>query len=76
MMFDNSLAMLASGFLIGRGKRRTNYSAMTLVLFSILLAIAGEFGILELVTLLIDLPLLWLLIDVRSTRLAPLESET
>jgi hypothetical protein len=66
MMSGNAGAMLVSG--IGLGKRRMFwfYLALAVLGINIILTFTDEFGLLDFVTLLIDLTLLGLLIATRK----------
>lgn len=64
-MFGNAVAMFFSGFLVARRNRYGYYFALAVLIVNILLTFTDEFGIFDLVTLLIDLVLLVLLVAGR-----------
>jgi len=65
LMFGNAGAMLLAGWWLGKGSRLSFYFALALLAVNILLTVTDQFGIYDLVTLLIDLVLLGLLIVPR-----------
>ncbi len=75
-MIGNAGAMLAAGIGIGR-RRRLNYGFAFLVLaVNIVLTLTDQFGLLDVVTLVIDLILLGLLIGLmKQTRPARLRAD-
>lgn len=76
LMIGNAGAMLAAGIGIGR-RRRLNYGFAFLVLaVNIVLTLTDQFGLLDVVTLVIDLILLGLLIGLmKQTRPARLRAD-
>ncbi len=75
LMFGNAAAMLVCGLGIGRRKRWFYLLAVALLLFNIILSVTDQFGLFDLVTMLLDLLLLALLIINRPAFL-PLSRET
>jgi hypothetical protein len=65
MMFGNALAMLASGIGLGKRQKRFFYLALAILLVNIILTVTDQFGILDFLTLVIDLALLGFLIADR-----------
>lgn len=70
LMFGNAGAMLLSGWGLAKEKKGFFYLAVALVAVNILLTIADEFGLFDLIVLLIDLVLLALLIATRTRYLS------
>jgi len=57
LMFGNAAAMLLSGILIGKGRRRWFYLAAAILAVNILLTFTDQVGLLDWITLAIDLVL-------------------
>jgi hypothetical protein len=66
LMFGNAGAMLVSGLGIGTRQRRYFYLALAVLAVNILLTFTDQFGLLDFVTLVIDLALLALLVTSRA----------
>jgi lysylphosphatidylglycerol synthetase-like protein (DUF2156 family) len=66
LMFGNAGAMLWSGVGIGKRQKRFYYLAVAVLIVNIVLTVTDEFGILDMVTLVIDVLLLGLLIVNRK----------
>lgn len=66
MMFGNAGAMLVSGIGLGKQRRFWFYLALTVLAVNIVLTFTDEFGLPDLITLLIDLVLLGILIVTRK----------
>lgn len=66
LMFGNSGAMLLSAFLLGRQQRVFYYFTGAVVLINIILTVTDQFGLFDLITLLIDLLLIGILILKRK----------
>ena len=66
LMFGNAAAMLLSGWGIHRGGRGYFYLAMAVIPINILLTFTDQVGLLDWITLAIDLVLLFLLIIFRK----------
>lgn len=66
LMFGNVGAMLWSGVGIGKRQKRFYYLAVVVLIVNIVLTVTDEFGVLDFVTLVIDLLLLGLLIANRK----------
>jgi len=60
-MFGNAGGMLLGGITIGKGIKWAYYFSIALLAVNLLLTLADQFGYFDLLTLLIDLALLWLL---------------
>jgi hypothetical protein len=69
LMFGNALAMLVCGIGLGKRQKRFFYLALTVLLINIILTVTDQFGILDLLTLVIDLALLGILIADRHSYL-------
>jgi hypothetical protein len=57
LMFGNAAAMLLSGLLIGKGKRRYYFLAAAVLTINIILTFTDQVGLLDWITLAIDLAL-------------------
>lgn len=55
LMFGNAVAMLLSGILIGKGKRRYYFLAAAVLVVNIFLTFTDQVGLLDWITLAIDL---------------------
>lgn len=66
LMFVNALAMLSLAWGIGRRQRAYYYSALAVILVNILLSVTDEFGLFDLIILLLNLAILLLLFAGRS----------
>jgi hypothetical protein len=66
LMFVNALAMLSLAWGIGRRQRAYCYSALAVILVNILLSVTDEFGLYDLIILLLNLAILLLLFAGRS----------
>jgi hypothetical protein len=66
LMFGNAGAMLLSGWGLGKEKRGFFYLAVAVLAANIVLSVTDEFGLFDLMVLLIDLGLLALLIASRT----------
>ena len=62
LMFGNAAAMFLSGWGINRGGRRYFYLAMAVIATNIMLTFTDQVGLLDWITLAIDLVLMFLLI--------------
>ena len=71
LMFGNALAMLISAFGLGKPQRRFFYFALGVLLVNILLTFTDQFGLLDLLTLLLDLVLLAILLVIRQSYWPP-----
>ena len=71
LMFGNAGAMLAAGITIGQGNRWYYYFAVTLLVVNIILTFTDQFGILDLLTLIIDLITLGLVLISNKAFLRP-----
>lgn len=58
--------MIFSGWGIGRTQKGLYFLAIAVLIVNIILTITDEFGILDLVTLIIDLVLLGILLAIRN----------
>jgi len=67
LMFANTCVALWISWGIGKRRRRFFYLAVAFLAVNIILTVTDEFGIFDLITLLIDAALLGLLIGTRST---------
>jgi len=70
LMFGNCVAMLLCGVGLGTQRRLFYYLSLAVLVANIILTVTDEFGLLDLITLLIDLALLGLLIATRKRYLA------
>lgn len=68
LMFGNAAAMLISGVVVARGGKWSYFFVLAVLLVNILLTFTDQVGILDLLTLLIDLVLLILVIITYKTR--------
>lgn len=66
LMLGNVGAMLIAGIGIGRQNRSLYYFGILVLLINIILTITDEFGVFDLITLMLDVFLLGLLIATRS----------
>ncbi|MCC6615914.1 MAG: hypothetical protein IT320_20760 [Anaerolineae bacterium] len=66
MMFGNVAAMLICGWGLGQGHKAFYYLALAVVIVNIVLTFTDQFGLLDLLTLLVDLVLLSVLIGARK----------
>ncbi len=66
LMFGNAGAMLLSGWGLGKETRGFFYLAVAVLAVNIVLSVTDEFGLFDLIVLLIDLVLLALLIATRT----------
>ena len=66
LMLGNAGVMLLSGVVIGKQQKRFYYLAVAVVVVNILLTVTDQFGMLDLITLVIDLVLLGLLVATRG----------
>ena len=71
LMFGNAGAMLLSAIGIGRGGRAFYYFALAVLAVNIVLTFTDQFGVYDLLTLIIDVILLGLLIADRKRITAP-----
>jgi len=62
LMFGNAATMGLSGLAIGKPQKRFYYLAAAVLAVNVVLTVTDEFGIFDLVTLVIDLVLLGILI--------------
>ena len=67
LMFGNAGAMALCGILLGKQRRSFLYLAVGVLAINILLTITDQFGVLDLITLIIDVILLGLLFLTRWT---------
>ena len=65
-MAGNAALMAAAGLVVQRPRRRYLFFALAVLLANIILTITDEFGLFDLITLVIDLAILVLLILSRS----------
>ena len=75
LMFGNAGAMLWSGVGIGKQQKRFYYLAVAVLIVNIILTVTDQFGILDLITLVIDLALFGLLIATRKRYSNPPDRE-
>lgn len=66
LMLGNAGAMLMSGLAIGKPRSRFFYLALTVLILNIILTVTDEFGVLDLITLWVDLAILSLLMLTRK----------
>ena len=66
MMFGNVAAMLICGWGIGRGQKGFYYLAFAVVIVNIVLTFTDQFGLLDLITVIVDFVLLGFLIAARK----------
>ncbi len=66
LMFGNAAAMLGCGWAIGRQKKLYIYLAMIVLIVNLSLTVTDQFGLWDLITMLIDLVLLVLLVLLRN----------
>ena len=66
LMLGNVAAMALSGFLIGRPEKLFLYFGVFVLVVNIILTVTDQFGIFDMVTLLLDLILLALLVSLRK----------
>jgi hypothetical protein len=66
LMFGNVAAMLCCGWGLSRPQRRWYYLALAVVVVNVVLTVTDQFGLFDLITLLVDLVLLGLLLAVRK----------
>ena len=66
LMLGNVGAMALSGFLIGKPRKLFYYFGVFVLVINIILTVTDQFGIFDLLTLLLDLVLLALLISLRQ----------
>jgi hypothetical protein len=66
MMFGNAGAMAFSGWGIGKARKSSYYLAVAVLIVNIILTVTDQFGIFDLITLIIDLVLLGTLCTVRK----------
>jgi lysylphosphatidylglycerol synthetase-like protein (DUF2156 family) len=71
LMLGNCAAMLLCGVGLGKHQKRFFYLALVVLAVNIVLTVTDEFGIFDLITLLIDLALLGLLIATRNEHFHP-----
>ena len=75
LMFGNAGAMLVVAWLLGKRQKRFYLFALTVLLVNIILTFTDQFGMADLVTLIIDLVILGLLIirytDFTKTAVSP-----
>jgi hypothetical protein len=71
LMFGNASAMLIAGITIGKGNRLYYYLAITLLFVNIFLTFTDQFGILDLITLIIDVFALGIIIFKSRAFLQP-----
>ena len=67
MMFGNAGAMLLSAWLLGKKRKAFYFFALAVLLVNILLTFTDQFGLPDLLTLLIDLILLTILLIKRKS---------
>ncbi|MCO6450055.1 MAG: hypothetical protein J5I90_04630 [Caldilineales bacterium] len=65
LMFGNVAAMLLAGWGLGKLRRRYFYLAIFVLVINIILTFTDEFGLLDFLTLMLDLTLLGMLIYSR-----------
>ncbi|MCX6029164.1 MAG: hypothetical protein NT169_07650 [Chloroflexi bacterium] len=70
LMFGNVAAMLLCGVGLGKQQKRFYYLAVAVLVVNILLTVTDQFGVLDFITLVIDVGLLALLIATRSRYLS------
>ena len=70
LMFGNASAMFLSGWGLAKQKKGFFYLAIAVLAGNILLSVTDEFGLFDLIVLLIDLVLLVLVIATRARYLA------
>jgi len=66
MMFGNVSALILSGWGIGRGGKRFYFLAVAVLIVNIVLTVTDQFGLLDLLTLIIDFILLGILLAARK----------
>ncbi len=71
LMLGNVGAMLLAGVGLGRRQRRFFYFAIAVLAVNIVLTVTDQFGLLDLITLILDLFLFGLLLATRKAYLAP-----
>jgi hypothetical protein len=71
LMFGNVVAMLCCGWGLAIPRRRWYYLALAVVVVNVVLTVTDQFGLFDLITLLIDLLLLGLLIAIRKRYTTP-----
>jgi hypothetical protein len=71
LMFANALAMLLLALIIGKRRRIYYFLALAVLAVNILLTVTDEFGLLDLVVLLLGLAILVLLVGGRRRYLPP-----
>lgn len=65
LMLGNTAAFVIAGFGIGKSNRLFYYFGLAVLVVNILFTITDQFGMLDLITLIIDLVLLGVLITIR-----------
>jgi hypothetical protein len=70
-MYVNAFVMMFIAWGIGRRQRAYYYLALAVILANILLTITDEFGLFDLIVLLLNLAILFLLLAGRSNYLPP-----
>lgn len=71
LMFGNAAAMLVCGVGLGTRQRRFYFLALAVLAVNIILSITDQFGLLDLLTLLLDVALLGLLVWDRKSYALP-----
>jgi hypothetical protein len=66
LMFGNAGAMLVSGIGLSKQQRLVYFFAIAVLVVNIILTITDQFGVVDLITLILDLFLLGLLVATRS----------
>jgi len=67
LMFGNALVMLVCGVSLGKQHRRSFYLALVVLVVNIILTVTDQFGLVDFITLVIDLVLLGILIADRRS---------
>ena len=70
LMFGNAAAMVWSGFGLGKGGKYYYFVALAVISINIILTVTDEFGIYDLITLVIDMIIFGILIAIRKNYLA------
>jgi hypothetical protein len=71
LMFGNVGAMVLCGAVLVRRQRRFYFLAVGVLMINVVLSVTDEFGVFDLVTMMIDVVLLGLLFAIRKRYLSP-----
>lgn len=66
LMFGNAAALLLSGWLLGRGRGLAYFFALAVLLVNVLLTFTDQFGLYDLITVLLDFAILGILLFKRA----------